>query len=135
MPPITEGTIPSGSVRFKLNGLTKSINLPVTGAELHRLAGNPATLITGDVAVPNTSAPFVLTQDAELVSTFVLRDNRRPVEHSPKEHSPVEERSPVEHSPEDNVLSIDEARVAADKLTLANDEKRVVADTTTFHKL
>ena len=43
--PITEGSTPSGSVRFKLDGNVKTINKPVTGAALHVLAGNPASLV------------------------------------------------------------------------------------------
>ena len=124
MPPIIEGSIPSGSVRFKLNGLTKTINFPVSGAALHLLAGNPTTLESGDVAVPNTQAPFTLVQDQELISTHTLGGTK-----------PAAASSPVEHSPASDVLAIDEARVVADTAKLTVDETTLVADTTTFHKL
>ena len=130
MQPIIEGSIPSGSVRFKLNGLTKTINFPVSGAALHLLAGNPTTLVSGGVAVPNTQAPFTLVQDQEFISTHTLGGLnplsllRRTVEHSP-----------VEHSPASDVLAFDEARIVADTAKLTGDEATLVADTTTFHKL
>jgi hypothetical protein len=111
-------------VRFKLNGLTKTINLPVSGAALHLLAGNPTTLVSGDVAVPNTQAPFTLVQDQELVSTHTLGGTK-----------PAVASLPVEHSPAADVLAIDEARVVADTAKLTADETTLVADTTTFHKL
>jgi hypothetical protein len=126
---IIEGSIPSGSVRFKLNGLTKTINFPVSGAALHLLAGNPTTLVSGDVAVPNTQAPFTLVQHQELISTHTLGGTKPAAAFSPVEHSPVE------HSPAPNVLAIDEARVVADTAKLTGDEATLVADTTTFHKL
>ena len=53
MPPITEGSTPSGSVRFKLDGNVKTVNKPVTGAALHVLAGNPASLVGSAGPVPN----------------------------------------------------------------------------------
>ena len=134
MPPSIEGSIPSGSVRFKLNGLTKTINFPVSGAALHLLAGSPTTLVSGDVAVPNTQAPFTLMQDQELISTHALGGAKPAVASSPVEHSPVE-HSPVEHSPAPDVLATDEARVVADTAKLTADEATLVADTTTFHKL
>jgi hypothetical protein len=124
LPPIIEGSIPSGSVRFKLNGLTKTINFPVSGAALHLLAGNPTTLVSGDVAVPNTQAPFTLTQDQELISTYTLGGTK-----------PAVASSPVQHSPAPDVLAIDEARVVKDTAKLTADEATLVADTTTFHKL
>jgi hypothetical protein len=124
LPPIIEGSIPSGSVRFKLNGLTKTINFPVSGAALHLLAGNPTTLVSGGVAVPNTPAPFTLVQDQELISTHTLGGTK-----------PAVASLPVEHSPASDVLAIDEARVVADTAKLTADETTLVADTTTFHKL
>jgi hypothetical protein len=133
---MTEGTILSGSVRFRLDGRVKTVSRPVTGAALHSIAGNPTGLTSGGVAVPNDFKPFALIQDQELVSTHVLRDNRRPVSHaasSPVESSPVES-SPVESSPDPDLI-VDRARVQADEANLAIDKARVVADTTTFQKL
>lgn len=71
--PITEGSTPSGSIRFKLNGKVKTISRPVTGAALHVLAGNPATLTAdGGGAIPNSHEPFDLKQDQELHSKHHL---------------------------------------------------------------
>lgn len=77
MPPITEGSIPSGSVRFKLDGKVKTVNKPVTGAALHVLAGNPASLAGPAGAVPNDHEPYDLKHDAELHSKHHLAQPQR----------------------------------------------------------
>ena len=77
MPPITEGSIASGSVRFKLDGKTKTANRPVTGAALHVLAGNPASLEGPAGPVPNDYEPYDLKDDAELHSKHHLAQPQR----------------------------------------------------------
>jgi hypothetical protein len=70
---INEANIRTGSIRFRLDGNVKTINRPVTGAALHVLAGNPATLTAdGGGAVPNSYEPFELKEDAELHSKHHL---------------------------------------------------------------
>ena len=75
--PITEGSTPSGSVRFKLDGNVKTVNKPVTGATLHVLAGNPASLIGPAGPVPNDHEPYDLKHDAELHSKHHLAQPQR----------------------------------------------------------
>ena len=75
--PITEGSTPSGSVRFKLDGNVKTVNKPVTGAALHVLAGNPASLVGPAGPVPNDHEPYDLKHDAELHSKHHLAQPQR----------------------------------------------------------
>jgi len=75
--PITEGSTPSGSVRFKLDGNVKTVNKPVTGAALHVLAGNPASLTGPAGPVPNDHEPYDLKHDAELHSKHHLAQPQR----------------------------------------------------------
>ena len=75
--PITEGSTPSGSVRFKLDGNVKTVNKPVTGAALHVLAGNPASLAGPAGPVPNDHEPYDLKHDAELHSKHHLAQPQR----------------------------------------------------------
>ena len=74
---ITEGSTPSGSVRFKLDGNVKTVNKPVTGAALHVLAGNPASLVGPAGPVPNDHEPYDLKHDAELHSKHHLAQPQR----------------------------------------------------------
>jgi hypothetical protein len=74
---ITEGSTPSGSVRFKLDGNVKTVNKPVTGAALHVLAGNPASLVGPAGPVPNDHEPYDLPHDAELHSKHHLAQPQR----------------------------------------------------------
>ena len=64
---------PVGRIRFKLDGSVRSIDEPVTGAALHRLAGEtdgyPVNLKTGGVDVPNDDEPFDLEFDQEFTTT------------------------------------------------------------------
>lgn len=125
---ITEGNTTRGSVRFKLDGLTKTIDFPVSGAALHQLAGNPTTLVSGDVVVPNTDAPFMLVQDQNLISTHTLRGAKplvASVEHSPMPGAAV--IPPAVVYPASTVVE-DKARVVADEAKLAADLKKVEAD-------
>src|ERR1700689_4333656 len=77
MPPITEGRTPSGSVRFKLAGNVKTVKRPGTGAALHVLAGNPASLTGAAGPVPNDHEPYDLKHDAELHSKHHLATPQR----------------------------------------------------------
>ena len=67
---LMEGTGGIKVVRFTLNGQVKSLNPPVSGAELHRVAGSPAKLMVGGHAVANTTEPFDLADDAEVTATY-----------------------------------------------------------------
>ena len=61
-----------GHIRFLLDGNVKTIPLPVTGASLHAIAGNPTSLTSGGVEVPNNNDAFELKEDATLISKFTL---------------------------------------------------------------
>lgn len=61
--------VPAGVIRFKLDGAVKTVDTPVTGAQLHKLAGAidgyPVTLD----GVPDTNEPYPLHQDQELTTS------------------------------------------------------------------
>ena len=63
----------TGMVRFKLDGPVKTVNTPVTGAQLHRMAGAidgyPVKLKAGGSEVPDNDEPFEIKQDQELSTT------------------------------------------------------------------
>ena len=111
--PITEGSTPSGSVRFKLDGNVKTVNKPVTGAALHVLAGNPASLVGPAGPVPNDHEPYDLKHDAELHSKHHLAQPQRvPAEQVLPGGPPgVDPGPPVEdkhHTPADREKILDE---------------------------
>ena len=113
MPPITEGSTPSGSVRFKLDGNVKTVNKPVTGAALHVLAGNPASLTGPAGPVPNDHEPYDLKHDAELHSKHHLAQPQRvPAEQVLPGGPPgVDPGPPVvekHHTPADKAAILDE---------------------------
>jgi len=111
--PITEGSTPSGSVRFKLDGNVKTVNKPVTGAALHVLAGNPASLVGPAGPVPNDHEPYDLKHDAELHSKHHLAQPQRvPAEQVLPGGPPgVDPGPPVvdkHHTPADREKTLDE---------------------------
>jgi len=111
--PITEGSTPSGSVRFKLDGNVKTVNKPVTGAALHVLAGNPASLVGPAGPVPNDHEPYDLKHDAELHSKHHLAQPQRvPAEQVLPGGPPgVDPGPPVvekHHTPADKAAILDE---------------------------
>lgn len=63
----TGGTDPV--VRFKVDGVVKSLNKPVTGADLYRVAGTPKSLKLGGKEIKNDSEPVEIEQDAEVKSS------------------------------------------------------------------
>jgi len=69
-PILAEGTGGIKVARFTLNGQVKSLNLPVTGAELHRIAGGATKLTIGGKAVENNGEPVEVADDAELTATY-----------------------------------------------------------------
>ena len=56
-------------VRFKIDGIVKSLNKPVTGYELYRAAGQPHSLSLGGKHVNNDAEPVEIEDDAELTSS------------------------------------------------------------------
>ena len=110
---ITEGSTPSGSVRFKLDGNVKTVNKPVTGAALHVLAGNPPSLVGPAGPVPNDHEPYDLKHDAELHSKHHLAQPQRvPAEQVLPGGPPgVDPGPPVvdkQHTPADREKILDE---------------------------
>lgn len=69
-PVLAEGTGGIKVVRFKLGDQVKSLNLPVTGAELHRIAGGATKLTIGGKAVENNSEPVEIADDAEVSAVY-----------------------------------------------------------------
>lgn len=67
---LMEGTGGIKVARFTLNGQVKSLNLPVTGAELHRIAGGAQKLTVNGKAVANDSEPLDLADDAAVTATY-----------------------------------------------------------------
>ena len=57
-------------MRFKLGDQVKSLNLPVTGAELHRISGGATKLTVGGKAIENNSEPVEIADDAEVSATY-----------------------------------------------------------------
>jgi hypothetical protein len=56
-------------VRFKIDGLVKSLNKPVRGSDLYRVAGEPKSLKLGGKEIANDSEPVEIDDDAELKIT------------------------------------------------------------------
>jgi len=56
--------------RFTVNGQVKSLNRPVTGAELYRIAGSPEKLTVDGKAIANDAEPIDLADDAELKASY-----------------------------------------------------------------
>jgi D-ribose pyranose/furanose isomerase RbsD len=101
------------TVHFKLNGQNKTINTPVTGAALHRLAQLPTTLVTSaGTPVPNTNAVYDLAQDENLTSGHGFIS---PAVEAASTHSVA---SRADYA----------ARVVADKEQLAADVKSAESD-------
>ena len=70
---LTSGNTENRShIRFRLDGAVKSLTLPVTGAALHTIAGNPEYLVTAGHDVPNTPEPFDLEPDQEVFTRPAL---------------------------------------------------------------
>ena len=63
----------NGHTRFTLDGITKTLPNPVTGAAMHTIAGNPASLTGGGKEVPNDYEPFEIKQDDKFISAFELK--------------------------------------------------------------
>jgi hypothetical protein len=53
-------------VRFKVDGQVKSLNRPVTGTELYRVAGNPQSVEVGGKKVKNDSEIVDIEDDEEI---------------------------------------------------------------------
>lgn len=67
---LMEGTGGIRVVRFTLNGQVKSLNLPVSGADLYRLSGGAKKLTVGGHAVANDGEPIDLADDAEVTAAY-----------------------------------------------------------------
>jgi hypothetical protein len=67
---LMEGTGGIKVVRFTVNGQVKSLNLPVTGAELHRVAGGAVTVTVGGTVIANDTEPVDLPDDAEVIAAY-----------------------------------------------------------------
>lgn len=67
---LMEGTGGIKVARFTVNGQVKSLNLPVTGAELHRVAGNPAKLTMGGKAVANDTEALEIADGADITASY-----------------------------------------------------------------
>lgn len=61
---------PSPVVRFKIDGTVKSLNRPVTGADLHRVSGSPKSLKHGSQEIKNDYKQVDLEDDAELKASY-----------------------------------------------------------------
>jgi len=61
--------VPTGTIRFKLDGVVKTISGPVTGAQLHKMAGSVDGYPVELNGVPDTSDPYPLHQDQELTTS------------------------------------------------------------------
>ena len=57
-----------GHVRFKLDGVVKTLPEPITGLALHTIAGHPSSLTSEGVPVPKDHTPFDVSEDQEFVS-------------------------------------------------------------------
>ena len=76
--PVSSQSLHGGAgtiVRFKLNGMMKSISIPagqLTGADLYRLAGQPQKLVTGSghQAIANDSEPVAIADGDEFTATY-----------------------------------------------------------------
>jgi len=69
-PILAEGTGGIKVARFTLNGQVKSLNVPVTGAELHRISGGATKLTVGGKAIENNCEPVEIADDAEVSATY-----------------------------------------------------------------
>jgi hypothetical protein len=67
---LMEGTGAQRVVRFTINGQVKSLNLPVSGAELYRVAGSPQKLTVGGHVVANNTETLDLADDAEVTAAY-----------------------------------------------------------------
>ena len=73
--PAVEGAMQPGVTKVKLNGKSKTIagNAPLTGQQLHQLAGFPDKLVTASgEEVPNEHEEFKYSGDLELVTKHDL---------------------------------------------------------------
>ena len=79
-----------GHIRFILDGKVKTLPSPVTGAAIHIIAGNPTSLTSDGMEVPNNGEPYNLVPDQEFVSKF-----QRPAKAPPIEHTPAPAAAPT----------------------------------------
>jgi hypothetical protein len=56
-------------VRFTVDGVVKSLQKPVTGADLYRVAGQPKSLSVGGRSIENNSDPVEIEDGAEATLT------------------------------------------------------------------
>jgi hypothetical protein len=81
---ITEGNLTPGNlgvIRFRLDGVVKTLNGPVTGNSLHAVAGYPDRLETADGReVPKNGDEFKIDPDSEFVTKISMgkRDQLNP---------------------------------------------------------
>lgn len=56
----------SNVVRFKVDGVQKSLSKPVTGLELYRVAGSPKSVSVGGKKIKNDGEPVEIEDGAEV---------------------------------------------------------------------
>lgn len=59
----------SGVVRFKIDGVEKSLSKPVIGMELYRVAGSPKSVSVGGKKIENNNEPVEIEDGAEVTIT------------------------------------------------------------------
>jgi hypothetical protein len=67
---LTEGAGAISVARFTVDGQVKSLNRPISGADLYRICGSPKKLTAGGRAIADDSEPIDLADDAELKASF-----------------------------------------------------------------